>query len=458
VFWLNGLAGTGKTTVAQSVASLMVDKKWLGASFFCSRASDNLSNVNLIFSTIAYQLSCYDHLEGLLDTLEKRENIGHASPGQQIDELIIQPLRKMSNLLHPIIIVLDALDECKDGESTSAILALLSEHISRLPFLKFFIASRPESHLRAAFRQEPLKLSTQIFLLHDIERHLVQSDIRVFLNFRLKNIAAARSDISLSSPWPPEISVETLLQQCGAHFIYAFTACVFIESKFHDPRRRLEILITSAQRSTVNVGIDKLYSDIFKLAFEDLDDSEVFFHLRRILSAVVLLFDPLSLQDMASLLETQPSDIRRSLRHLHSVVVVPENNEGSVGTFHTSFHDFLTQPDRCRDPRFHISPPLYHAQLTLRCLHYMLKNLSSFEPEGAEAVSEHGNKCLRYSSRHWANHLIEVSHEDEAVGSILSVLRTFLFSKQHVRAWIEVVRDLSGAPGGASSSINKTAR
>jgi hypothetical protein len=84
----------------------------------------------------------------------------------------------------------------------------------------------------------------------------------------------------------------------------------------------------------------------------------------------------------------------------------------------------------------------------------MLKNLSSFEL----ATSQHGNKCLRYSSSHWANHLTEVSHDDEAVRSILSVLRTFLFSKQHVRAWIEVVRDLSGAPGGASSSINKTAR
>ena len=38
IFWLNGQAGTGKSTVAYTVAQWSHKKKALGASFFCSRS------------------------------------------------------------------------------------------------------------------------------------------------------------------------------------------------------------------------------------------------------------------------------------------------------------------------------------------------------------------------------------------------------------------------------------
>ena len=37
VFWLNGLAGTGKSTIAQTFAETSFADGKLGASFFCSR-------------------------------------------------------------------------------------------------------------------------------------------------------------------------------------------------------------------------------------------------------------------------------------------------------------------------------------------------------------------------------------------------------------------------------------
>lgn len=36
VYWLNGLAGTGKTTIAQTIAERAFADGLLGASFFCS--------------------------------------------------------------------------------------------------------------------------------------------------------------------------------------------------------------------------------------------------------------------------------------------------------------------------------------------------------------------------------------------------------------------------------------
>jgi adenylylsulfate kinase-like enzyme len=57
VFWLNGLAGTGKSTIAQTFAEMCFADGKLGASFFCSRDFDDRSNLRSIFPTLAFQLA-----------------------------------------------------------------------------------------------------------------------------------------------------------------------------------------------------------------------------------------------------------------------------------------------------------------------------------------------------------------------------------------------------------------
>ena len=57
MFWLNGLAGTGKSTIAQTFAEISFADGKLGASFFCSRDFENRSNLQVIFPTLAFQLA-----------------------------------------------------------------------------------------------------------------------------------------------------------------------------------------------------------------------------------------------------------------------------------------------------------------------------------------------------------------------------------------------------------------
>jgi hypothetical protein len=59
IFWINGSAGTGKTTIAYTIAKACDGKKNLGASFFCSRDDADCSNPKLIFTTIADQLGYF---------------------------------------------------------------------------------------------------------------------------------------------------------------------------------------------------------------------------------------------------------------------------------------------------------------------------------------------------------------------------------------------------------------
>ena len=86
VFWLNGLAGTGKTTIAQTIAERMFANGCLGASFFCSRGFEDRSNLKLIFPTLAFQLAQQypKFRSSLIRFLRSNPDIAHQSLQDQM--------------------------------------------------------------------------------------------------------------------------------------------------------------------------------------------------------------------------------------------------------------------------------------------------------------------------------------------------------------------------------------
>jgi hypothetical protein len=57
IFWLNGLAGTGKSTIARTVARKYYEQGRLGASFFFSRGGEDVGYAGKFVTTIARQLA-----------------------------------------------------------------------------------------------------------------------------------------------------------------------------------------------------------------------------------------------------------------------------------------------------------------------------------------------------------------------------------------------------------------
>ena len=110
VFWLNGLAGTGKPTIAQTFAETTFADGKLGASFFCSRDFEDRSNLHMIFSTLAFQLACqYPRFrKELLQVLKECPDVGHESLCSQMEKLLVG-LLKVTAI--PTLIVIDALNE-----------------------------------------------------------------------------------------------------------------------------------------------------------------------------------------------------------------------------------------------------------------------------------------------------------------------------------------------------------
>jgi len=104
VFWLNGLAGTGKSTIAQTFAEISFADGTLGASFFCSRDFEDRSNLQAIFPTLAFQLA-YRYTpfrDQLLRVLRANPGIGRESLCSQMEKTIVGPLKaaRISTLIN----------------------------------------------------------------------------------------------------------------------------------------------------------------------------------------------------------------------------------------------------------------------------------------------------------------------------------------------------------------------
>jgi hypothetical protein len=56
IFWLNSLAGTGKSTISRTVAKALQKQGLLGASFFFKRGDRDRGNAARFFPTIIQQL------------------------------------------------------------------------------------------------------------------------------------------------------------------------------------------------------------------------------------------------------------------------------------------------------------------------------------------------------------------------------------------------------------------
>lgn len=73
IFWLNGMAGTGKSTIARTIAPLFASPGQLGASLFFKKGEGEGSNASRFFTTIAADLMVFEPemLPGISIALDK---------------------------------------------------------------------------------------------------------------------------------------------------------------------------------------------------------------------------------------------------------------------------------------------------------------------------------------------------------------------------------------------------
>jgi NACHT domain len=172
IFWLDGVAGTGKSTIAQTIAEHYHGTKELGASFFCSRDDSDCSNITLIVPSIAYQIASGNPTfkRHLSEAMRKDPTVQSSLPSRQLEKLVIEPMHAVmrEETFPPYLVIIDALDECKDTNTTSIILSTLVMFPTGLAPLKLFVTSRPVSAVVQRFHNTGLMKDTNKLVLHSI--------------------------------------------------------------------------------------------------------------------------------------------------------------------------------------------------------------------------------------------------------------------------------------------------
>jgi hypothetical protein len=465
IFWVNGSAGTGKTTIACTVAETCRTRGILGASFFCSRDDAECSNPNLIFTTIAYQLGqfCPSYGIEVARVLKSRPDIGYASVPYQLEELLVRPLQAVGHSFPQCVIVLDALDECKDSGTTSIILSSLSRYVGQLLPLKILVTSRPERKITTVFQSNDLGPAAQRVVLHEIALGVVQHDIERYL---VVNLDQTRSSYELEKSWPSSEEIHTLAELSSGLFIFAATSVKFVEDRnYSDPKHQLAGLLRSGTRTANSLSspyhyLDQLYAQVLFHAFPNLS-TRLSGRLKMILGTIVCLRDPLSPPAIEQLLGLEPKSVRMTLTHLHSVIIVPEDDTGVIRLLHPSFFDFITNATRGLDARFVVNTTRQHTLLAHACLVAMCDLekdicgiqdpflLNSDVGDLSSRIARHIPVHVQYACRHWALHLADGIISD----GLLDLLKKFC--SKYLLYWVEVcslLGELRGALVGLDAA------
>ena len=382
-------------------------------------------------------------------------------------KLIVLPLRESAI---STVIVIDALDECKDEEPASAILSVLGQFISEIPKVKFFVTGRPEPRIREGFRLPLLADATDVFVLHDVEPSLVGSDIRLFLKQSFLELARWRGGLD---GWPKEEQLDVLCERAAGLFVYAMATVKFVDHRSNDPKKQLDRLLQSPQNTAhegktefrANTTLDSLYMTILREAF-GRDDEEYDLKIRSILGAVVLAANPLPPSTIATLLEFDTDDVIPILLSVHSLLNFQDGVDHPVRFFHKSFPDFIVDPTRCTDKRFRIPPPDHHSQLLISCLDLTSRKLEKNICKLPDAVANvdvsdmkertegYIDRALQYACISWHTHLAATAHTaPNHTLAITSALRQFLERK--FLPWLEVLSVL-GAVRTAADALQVT--
>ena len=475
IFWLKGRAGTGKSTVALTIAQTL-DKQGVPlASFFFKRGGGDLARSRKVISTLAYQLAVRSRPLGSFICEALRENPGlgnSASVSQQYEKLLLRPFQKAQESTTQstsFIVVLDALDECDDFNDVRLLLRLLGDTKNMADLgLRVLVTSRPEVPIRLGF-SNMRHIAYQELALHDVPRAIVDQDIKTFVAHELAQIKTERN---LPNSWPGDDKIRTITTRADGLFIYAATVCRYVNG----PRQvsasvRLEqICQESRAKHKSTQALDEMYLLVLKSSMEDdfaTDEAqEVLMRMRQILGSLVLLLDNLSAEELERLLLPTVTNrgivVQNSLDSLHAIFDIPEDLSKPIQMLHLSFRDFLVDNTRCPDARFWINQQQMHHHLSIRCLNLMMdhlvQNICQLPDSGTlvievseTSLSQHLPFGLRYACRHWIDHA-ELGHLNlENDGLVHN------FLQQYCPYWLEVM-SLCGKIPEAITVMNKLER
>ena len=441
IFLLHGMAGTGKSTIANTVASRLYKIKRLGASFCFSHDDHNNRNAGNMFSTIARGMADLDKCfraklveviqddYGLCTSGKFPETIvliliaSLDSPSEQYEKFLLQPMCALTGI-GVVINVIDALDEC-DSQGRKGILEVLSK--GELPEnVHFIITTRPENDIMTSLQGKPHVLVQEV---NEMAKESLSRDIKTYIH---NQFDSAMPRICL-----PDSQIEQLVFQADGLFQWAATACHYIcntdQQAGANPQGRLTFILSKG------TSLDNLYGAILKekLPANNTEMESV----KSVLAKVLAAAEPVSKTVLKALCtdDMEQQAVDNVIPFLGSVLTV--HGSDVIHPVHTSFRDYLT--DQSRSHTFFIDVQQGHQGLASASFQIMRKELqfnicrieSSYFLNSVLTENQlaHISKALLYSCCYWRNHLEQITVNNDIQDDIS------YFIKNQLLFWLEIL-------------------
>lgn len=420
IFWLQGMAGTGKSTISRTVARDLKRRGVLGASFFFNRSERDRSTSDNLITTIAKQLiDILPHFQdGVLEAIKQDSTLVKSSLEEQFDRILKGPLsivQASTSQKFLLIIIIDALDECQDDINIQNIIKRLPElqHTDSAVELRFFVTSRPESRILSGFDAVQGKHTAAI--LHEISQSTVEHDIKVFFQGKLPKI---RNKRQLDDTWPGEANIQKLVQMTVPLFIYAATIYRVFEDPIWDPQDSLESFLDHPDRQSSQLS--GTYLPVLKRLIAGQGERQVrqlVNEFQNVVGAILILHNPLPILPLAELLDIRETAVQTRLSTLQSVIRMSREAEEPVKLFHQSFRDYLLDPEE--KTQFSIDQVQINKTIGLHCIRVMerengglKRNICDISSFGTLTIEMDPLKIqaklpteLQYACRYWVSHL-----------------------------------------------------
>lgn len=465
IFWLCGMAGTGKSTISRTVSQKLKEENRTFATFFFKRGEADRKHAGLFVPTIAKQLT--GTLPGLARiigrALESDPLLCEKHLTVQFNDLLLRPMQEGlqgSGVPDQVLIIMDALDECENTSAIEAILKLFKrlEEVATTR-VRILVTSRPEMPIISGFGKLSHDLHRDI-RLEEAQVQSIRSDLSMFIQHEFTRIkedySAKHLFTSLPADWPHNDSKQTLVERAHPLFIVAFTLCRLVDVA-KDPEGQLDWILAQRAGYGLQTALADTYLPILRQAIsaEDKQTQHDSLHtLQAILGPLVLLNNPLSVEALTRLLNVSVTDVEALLVHLQSVLSVPKSMEAPIKLFHLSFRDFLVDPELQKESEFWVDEAKSHGRLAEACI--LLLSTSTLKEDvcgvGALGTRRESVKRTRiakalpeavaYACCYWVQHSIASKKDMIDDGVVHSFLRHHLLHWMEAMSWLGKIAEV----------------
>ena len=286
LLWIKGDPGKGKTMLLCGIINELerdMTRSSLLAFFFCQATDSRINTATAVLRGLLYLL--IDQQPSLISHLQKR----HGDAGKELfqdtnswvvlEDIFANVLK--DTRLEATYLVIDALDECTGD--LNKLLGFIIRSLSLSTQVKWVLSSRNWHSIYEQFEQT----NSAVRLSLELNKASIAAAVSIYIQYEVDRLALHKK----YNPTMRENVLQYLGSNAGNTFLWVALVCKNLQDV---PRRHV-----LKELSMFPPGLDSLYTRMLELVIKSRDRSVC----KQILACVATVYEPVTLSEVASLVE-----------------------------------------------------------------------------------------------------------------------------------------------------------